>query len=84
MSSEARFVKAMLREYELCVNLLGSRGCSWSASAPVDVSVGSWKFVWSWKLLGSGRELELGAGTQNGSWILFNINLTLELEIKLM
>jgi len=57
MFSEARFVKAMLREDELCVNLLGSRGRLWPASAPVDVSVGSWKF------LGSGRELELGAGT---------------------
>jgi len=64
MRSEASFVKAMLREYELCVNLLGSRGRLWPASAPVDVSVGSWKFAWSWKFLGSGRELELGAGTR--------------------
>jgi len=54
----------MLREYELCVNLLGSRGRLWPASAPVGVPVGSWKFPWSWKLLGSGRELELGAGTR--------------------
>lgn len=42
MFSEARFVKAMLREYELCVNLLGSRGCSWPASAPAA--------SWSWEL----------------------------------
>lgn len=72
MHPEARFVKAMLREDELCVNLLGSRWRLWPASAPVGVPVGSWKF------LGSGREL--GAGTQNGSWTIININLTLELE----
>lgn len=60
--------------------LLGSRGRPWPASAPVGVPVGSWKFAWSWKLLGSGRELELGAGHENGSWILINIKLTLELE----
>lgn len=64
MLSEARFVKTMLREYELCVNLLDSRGRPWPASAPVGVPVRSWKFSWSWKLLGSSRELELGAGTQ--------------------
>ena len=40
MFSEARFVKAVLREYELCVNLLGSRGRLWPASAPVGVPVG--------------------------------------------
>lgn len=74
MFSEARFVKAMLKEYELYVNLLGSCGRLWLASAPVGVPVGSWK------LLGSGRELELGAGTQNGSWILINIKLILELK----
>lgn len=50
MFSEARFVKAMLREDELCVNLLGSRGRLWPASAPVGVPVGSWKFSWSWEL----------------------------------
>ena len=38
--------------------MLGSRGRLWPASAPVGVS------VWSWKLLGSGRELELGAETR--------------------
>ena len=43
--------------------MLGSRGLLWPASAPVGVPVGSWKFAWSWKLLGSGRELELGVGT---------------------
>jgi len=64
MFSEARSVKAMLREYELCVNLLGSHGRPWPASAPVGVPVGSWKFMWSWKFLGSGRELELGAETR--------------------
>jgi len=58
--------------------LLGSRGRPWPASAPVGVPVESWKFAWSWKLLGSGREL--GAGHENGSWILINIKLTLELE----
>lgn len=75
MHPKARFVKAMLREDELCVNLLGSRGRSWHASAPVGVPVGSWKF------LGSGRELELGAETRERGWILININLTLELEV---
>jgi hypothetical protein len=44
--------------------MLGSRGFLRPASAPAGVSVWSWKFAWSWKLLGSGRELELGAGIQ--------------------
>lgn len=44
--------------------MLDSRGLLRPASAPVGVPVRSWKFTWSWKLLGSGRELELGAGIQ--------------------
>lgn len=68
MFLEARFVKAMLRKYELCVNLLGSRGRLWPASAPVGVPVGAGNFRgagsssapavgWSWEL-----EHKTGAG----------------------
>ena len=74
MRPEARLVKTMLREYELCVNCsvrAGALGlprlrsaCRWgagSSSAPAA--------SWSWELK-----------HENGSWILINIKLTLELE----
>ena len=64
MFSKVRFVKATLRKYEECVNLLDSHEHLWPTSAPVGVPVGSWKFTWSWKLLGSGRELELELETE--------------------
>ena len=46
--------------------MLGSHGLLWPASAPVGVPMGSWKFTWSWKLLGSGAAASWDAKTGAG------------------
>lgn len=68
MLSEARFVKAMLREYELCVNARFARALLACLGSGRRVGGGSWKSsapAASWEL-----------GRENGSWILINIKLT--------
>ena len=57
----------MLREDELCVNcsvradvLALALACLGSGRR----AGGELEFAWSWELLGSGRELERGAGTR--------------------